>query len=61
MIKMGMSFFSVHEVHQEDGPLCIAIFSLLRSPIRALKFANSGTRLAMGFESGQVIIISTGL
>lgn len=51
-----MSYFAVREVHQEDGPLCVALFSLLRSPIRALKFANSGTRLAVGYESGQVII-----
>ncbi|KAK4782823.1 hypothetical protein SAY86_007197 [Trapa natans] len=50
---------NVHKVHQEDGPLCMALFSLLRSPIRSLKFANSGTRLAMGFESGQVGIIDT--
>ncbi|KAK4797849.1 hypothetical protein SAY86_030175 [Trapa natans] len=50
---------NVHKVHQEDGPLCMAFFSLLRSSIRSLKFANSGTRLAIGFESGQVAMIDT--
>ncbi|XP_031373357.1 uncharacterized protein LOC116188258 isoform X3 [Punica granatum] len=49
----------VHEVQQEDGPRCIALFSLLKSPIRAIDFANSGTRLLVGFESGQVAVIDT--
>ncbi|KAJ0027944.1 hypothetical protein Pint_34863 [Pistacia integerrima] len=49
-----------HEVHmlpEEKGPRCRAVFSLVDSPVRALQFANSGAKLAVGFECGRVRII----
>lgn len=46
---------SVHNLEQGDGPHCMAVFSLLNSPVCILQFANSGARLAVGYECGQVI------
>ncbi|XP_058002997.1 uncharacterized protein LOC110665372 isoform X2 [Hevea brasiliensis] len=49
-----------HEVcilPQEEGPHCRAVFSLPNSPIRALQFANSGAKLAVGFECGRVAVL----
>ncbi|XP_030447143.1 lethal(2) giant larvae protein homolog SRO77-like isoform X2 [Syzygium oleosum] len=46
----------VQNLVQEDGPQCIAIFSLLNSPIGTLKFGNSGTKLVVGSECGQVAV-----
>lgn len=47
----------VHNLQQGDGPHCIAVFSILSSPICTLRFANSGNRLAVGFECGQVAML----
>ncbi|XP_021888218.1 uncharacterized protein LOC110807390 [Carica papaya] len=47
----------VHNLHQGDGPQCTAVFSLLNSPVRALQFADLGTRLAIGFQCGRVVML----
>ncbi|XP_065869531.1 uncharacterized protein [Euphorbia lathyris] len=47
----------VHTLHQGDGPQCTAIFSFFTSPISTLKFANFGTRLAVGFHCGKVAML----
>ncbi|GAV73566.1 LOW QUALITY PROTEIN: hypothetical protein CFOL_v3_17050, partial [Cephalotus follicularis] len=47
----------VHTLPQREGPQCIAVFSLINSAILALRFANSGTKLAVGFESGRVAVL----
>lgn len=44
----------VHDAPQGKGPHFSAVFSLLDSPVQALSFANSGTKLAIGFLSGRV-------
>ncbi|XP_030540367.1 uncharacterized protein LOC115748104 isoform X2 [Rhodamnia argentea] len=49
----------VQNLVQEDGPQCIAILSLLNSSIGTLKFGNSGTKLLVGFECGQVAVFDT--
>ncbi|XP_050250794.1 uncharacterized protein LOC126697743 isoform X2 [Quercus robur] len=49
----------VHNIHQEDGPHCTAVFSLLNSPVCTLQFADFGSRLAVGFESGRVAVLDT--
>ncbi|KAI5429454.1 hypothetical protein KIW84_034161 [Lathyrus oleraceus] len=46
----------VHDATPGKGPHCSAIFSLLNSPVQALSFANSGTKLAIGFLSGRVAV-----
>ncbi|QCE11939.1 syntaxin binding protein 5 [Vigna unguiculata] len=45
----------VHDVPQGKESRCSAVFSLLDSSVQALSFANSGTRLAIGFSSGRVV------
>ncbi|WCJ19895.1 transducin family protein / WD-40 repeat family protein [Euphorbia peplus] len=47
----------VHTLPHGDGPQCAAIFSLFSSPISTLKFANFGTRLAVGFHCGKVAML----
>ncbi|KAL9402353.1 hypothetical protein Peur_006202 [Populus x canadensis] len=49
----------VYTLDQEDGPQCTAVFSFLSSPIYALQFANSGTRLAVGFHCARVAMLDT--
>ncbi|KAK9283990.1 hypothetical protein L1049_012248 [Liquidambar formosana] len=49
----------VHNLHQGNGAKCSAVFSLLNSPIRTLRYANFGTRLAVGFECGRVAMLDT--
>ncbi|XP_073288351.1 uncharacterized protein [Primulina huaijiensis] len=49
-----------HLPHAESNQ-CSAIFSLLNSPVRVLQFVNSGVRLLVGYESGQVAILDTSL
>ncbi|KAM7270636.1 hypothetical protein ACFE04_029850 [Oxalis oulophora] len=52
---------SKHEVYklpQGKRPVCTAIFNLINSPIRALSFVNSGAKLAVGFEAGQVAVLN---
>ncbi|XP_044501411.1 uncharacterized protein LOC123222619 [Mangifera indica] len=49
-----------HEVHmlpEGKGTHCKAVFSLVNSPVRAQQFANSGAKLAVGFECGRVAVI----
>lgn len=48
---------SVLDLPHKEGPHCKAVFSLLNSPIFALQYANSGAKLAVGFECGKVSII----
>ncbi|KAL3834832.1 hypothetical protein ACJIZ3_009568 [Penstemon smallii] len=51
-----------HEVHNlphEETNICSAIYSILSSPVHALKFATSGVRLVAGFECGQVAVLDT--
>ncbi|XP_024024685.1 uncharacterized protein LOC21391078 isoform X2 [Morus notabilis] len=50
----------VYNLQQGDGPHCIAVFSILSSPICTLQFANSGNRLVVGFECGQVAMLDIG-
>ncbi|XP_054783752.1 uncharacterized protein LOC129290785 isoform X2 [Prosopis cineraria] len=45
-----------HDLPQGKGPQLRAAFSLLSSPVQALSFANSGTKLAVGFFSGHVAV-----
>ncbi|XP_004514218.1 uncharacterized protein [Cicer arietinum] len=49
----------VHDSPQGKGPHCSAVFSLVGSPVQALSFANSGTKLAIGFLSGHVAVCDT--
>ncbi|KAI4353370.1 hypothetical protein L6164_002328 [Bauhinia variegata] len=48
------------EVHddlpQGKGPFCRAVYCLLGSPVHTLSFANSGSRLAVGFLCGRVAV-----
>ncbi|XP_047152766.1 uncharacterized protein LOC124824377 [Vigna umbellata] len=46
----------VHDVPQGKETRCSAVFSLLDSSVQALSFANSGTKLAIGFSSGRVAV-----
>lgn len=48
--------FVVHNVRNGGQNQCIAVFSLVNSPVRSLQFVTSGARLAIGFECGQVSI-----
>ncbi|XXG46810.1 hypothetical protein AAC387_Pa02g1558 [Persea americana] len=61
------SFHSVsateHEVHTmacREGFCCIAVFSVMNSPVRTLQFVNSGAKLTAGFECGQVAMFDMG-
>ncbi|THU67935.1 hypothetical protein C4D60_Mb05t29960 [Musa balbisiana] len=47
----------VHIIHHGQGFQCIAAFSILNSPVRDIHFTNSGSHIAVGFESGQVLMI----
>ncbi|KAF9676942.1 hypothetical protein SADUNF_Sadunf08G0055700 [Salix dunnii] len=47
----------VYTLDQGDGPQCTAVFSFLSSPINAMQFANSGTRLAVGFHCARVAML----
>jgi syntaxin-binding protein 5 len=49
--------YAVHDAPQGKGPHFSAIFALLDSPVQAISFANSGTKLAIGFLSGRVGIV----
>ncbi|KAI4372923.1 hypothetical protein MLD38_011103 [Melastoma candidum] len=44
---------------QLDGPSCVAVVSLLESPICNVQFAKDGSRLAIGYACGQVAILDT--
>ncbi|XP_074368471.1 uncharacterized protein LOC141708640 isoform X2 [Apium graveolens] len=47
----------VHNVRNGGQNQCIAVFSLVNSPVRSLQFVTSGARLAIGFECGQVAML----
>ncbi|KAG9453465.1 hypothetical protein H6P81_006369 [Aristolochia fimbriata] len=47
----------VHVIHQEKGFSCSSAILVQTSVIEVLQFTNSGSKLAMGFECGQVIVI----
>ncbi|XP_038695433.1 uncharacterized protein LOC119992709 isoform X1 [Tripterygium wilfordii] len=49
----------VKSLTQGKGPHCTAVFSLVNSPVRVLQFANSGAKVAAGFESGHVAVLHT--
>ncbi|XP_059627965.1 uncharacterized protein LOC132270778 isoform X2 [Cornus florida] len=49
-----------HEVcslNHENGAQCTAVFSFLNSPVHTMQYANSGVRLAVGFECGRVAML----
>ncbi|KAH1199342.1 Syntaxin-binding protein 5 [Glycine max] len=46
----------VLDAPQGKGPYCSSVFSVLDSPVQALSFANSGTKLAIGFLSGRIAV-----
>ncbi|KAG5010013.1 hypothetical protein JHK87_018528 [Glycine soja] len=46
----------VLDTPQGKGSYCSAVFSVLDSPVQALSFANSGTKLAIGFSSGSIAV-----
>ncbi|KAM6598814.1 hypothetical protein CsatA_018423 [Cannabis sativa] len=47
----------VHNFQQGDVPYCLAVFSILSSPICTLRFSNSGNQLFVGFNCGQVAML----
>ncbi|XVF40714.1 hypothetical protein PTKIN_Ptkin01aG0137000 [Pterospermum kingtungense] len=47
----------VHTLHQADGPQCMAVFSLLNSPVCVLQLTKFGTRLAVGFKCGRAAML----
>ncbi|KAJ4704420.1 transducin family protein / WD-40 repeat family protein [Melia azedarach] len=47
----------VHTLPEGKGPQYRAVFSLVDSPVRALQFATSGAKLAVGFECGRVAVL----
>uniref|UniRef100_A0A7N0UCX0 Uncharacterized protein n=1 Tax=Kalanchoe fedtschenkoi TaxID=63787 RepID=A0A7N0UCX0_KALFE len=52
-----------HEVinpQQAGDSKCIAVFSLLKSPVCTLKFLSFGLKAAAGYESGQVALLDLG-
>ncbi|XP_031376153.1 uncharacterized protein LOC116191849 isoform X4 [Punica granatum] len=50
---------SNHEVHAlpQERENCKAVFSLLKSPVQVLLFANDGSKLAVGYQCGQVNVL----
>ncbi|XP_027941628.1 uncharacterized protein LOC114195383 isoform X1 [Vigna unguiculata] len=48
---------AVHDTHQGDGPNCKALFTLQKSAVYGLHFANHGRRLIVGYEHGQVAML----
>ncbi|XP_030537203.1 uncharacterized protein LOC115745765 isoform X2 [Rhodamnia argentea] len=52
-----------HEVHpllSEAACQCKAVFSLFSSPVQVLQFVNHASKLAVGFQSGQVAVLDMG-
>ena len=46
--------FIVEQLAQDEGPICRAAFNIIDSQVQALKFTNSGAKLAAGYECGRV-------
>ncbi|KAG8377035.1 hypothetical protein BUALT_Bualt09G0126200 [Buddleja alternifolia] len=42
---------------QVHGPRCEAVFNLLKSGIQALKFANNGSKLIVGYECTRIAVL----
>ncbi|KAB1217722.1 Syntaxin-binding protein 5-like [Morella rubra] len=57
--RLALTGVDVHNMHQEGGPQCIAVFALINSRVCTLHFENSGSRLAVGFECGRVALLHT--
>lgn len=47
----------VYDVPLQKGHQCIAVFSLVNSPVQSLQFSASGAKLAVGFESSHVAVL----
>ncbi|KAJ8769430.1 hypothetical protein K2173_002920 [Erythroxylum novogranatense] len=47
----------VQDLRQGDGPKCTSLFSFLNSAVWTLQFAKSGSRVVVGFLSGQVAML----
>ncbi|XP_068668625.1 uncharacterized protein [Aristolochia californica] len=47
----------VHVIHQGKGFSCVTAILIQTSVIQVLQFANSGSKLAIGFECGQLAVI----
>ncbi|XP_068644176.1 uncharacterized protein [Aristolochia californica] len=47
----------VQVIHQEKGFSCTTAILMQTSAVKVLQFANSGSKLAVGFECGQVAVI----
>ncbi|GAA0140731.1 membrane trafficking regulatory protein [Lithospermum erythrorhizon] len=60
------SFYTITEAKHEVTTLeigkshCVAIFSLLSSPVRMFQYLSSGDRIAVAYESGQVAVLDFG-
>ncbi|GAY32002.1 hypothetical protein CUMW_000060 [Citrus unshiu] len=52
---------AVHTLPEGKISLCRAVFSLVNSPVRALRFTSSGAKLAVGFECGRVAVLDMNL
>ncbi|KAL8463043.1 hypothetical protein ACS0TY_033889 [Phlomoides rotata] len=49
----------VHHYLSEERNHCHTVYSILNSPVRALKFTISGESLVAGFDCGQVAVLDT--
>ncbi|VFQ77470.1 unnamed protein product [Cuscuta campestris] len=63
--KMKLHFITkikteVHSSPSGAGYQCAAIFSLVNSPVCILQYIASGSKLAVGYESGQVAVLDVG-
>ncbi|XP_027176060.1 uncharacterized protein LOC113775402 isoform X3 [Coffea eugenioides] len=47
----------VEQLAQEEGPICRAAFNIIDSQVQALKFTNSGAKLAAGYECGRIAVL----
>ncbi|KAI3805730.1 hypothetical protein L1987_21615 [Smallanthus sonchifolius] len=47
----------VHKQPQGEGPICIASFHLLDSPVQALQYMDHGAKLAVAHECGRVAVL----
>lgn len=60
------SFYTTKETKHEVTTLqvgqshCVAIFSLVSSPVQMFQYLSSGDRLVVGFECGQVAVLDLG-
>nr|XP_043636522.1 uncharacterized protein LOC122607576 [Erigeron canadensis] len=45
------------ELHHKNGWQSTAVFSLIRSPVRSLKYTFSAARIVVGHESGKAVVL----